>query len=312
MELSLLPQQTVTLVSPSRIQEFHNCPKSHFYKYVRLLTAKGEVKGYFNKGNYVHELLHVYYELIRAGTAPGSPFAVEFIKDRIASDLDLYIQTSEGNRSLIPVFSIVSTRVVRYIQEQSRKIDGGMQVKGVEHELIWPINETTVFRGFADLIYRDRSGILRVRDHKSGEQAWSTADAACSEQLIDYATVIFKHTGEVPLGEINYINTKVYAKGHEPTFQQAFTYNVVKFSKKELEYHYAVLSVKISEMLSSSPVPHYDQRCIYCPYQGPCFAERKGIDSTPIIEGNFIIKPREGLRNHASFTEAYSTRNDFD
>lgn len=311
MEFSLLPEPPkVTLVSPSRIDTYQNCPKEHYFQYVLELSGTGEVKGYFNKGNYAHELMHVYYELLKAGAKPGSPYTQAYIRERISNDLKLLLDsTTIGNRSLARVIALIGTRIERYIREQSPKIDGGMEVKGVEYELIWPLNETTVFRGFADLIYRDSTGRLRVRDHKSGEKAWSTADADNSEQLLDYATIIYKHTGEIPLGEISYINTKEYARGKEPTYQQAYAFVHTTFSAAELDYHYDVLCRKVSEMLSSSPVPHYAPRCGYCIYQGPCFAERKGIDPTPIIKANFVQKPREGLRKHASFTEAYSSGN---
>lgn len=296
MEVSQ-PQFQPTLVSPSRIAAFIECPKKYDYIYRQELVKKGPAKRHFNKGNYFHELAHVYYQLIEAGTPVGSDLAVSQIVSRVRADFDKL-----KNLELVDVFNIITKAIIRYIKEHSPKIDKDLQVVGIEHELILPVNERFSLYGYADLVWRTIKGLV-VRDHKTGEKAWSKVDVNFSGQLLTYAVILYMLTGEVPSAELNYINTKEY-KTKVMTYEEAFTFTRVLYSERELKIYYEEICQVVELMLDSPPVPHYGQHCGYCPYQTPCYLSRKGIDPSNIISQHYV-KVTRGKR-HSNFTEEHS------
>lgn len=282
-------------VSPSRIKVFLKCAKLYDYTYNQQLKPKAERKTYFDKGNYFHELSHVYYELIKAGTKPGSDYAIAAISQRIQNDL---AKLEKPDAQTLLVYNSISARMIRFIKEQSQRIDRGIEVLEVEAELEYVVNEAYSLFGFADLVFK-KDGTDRIRDHKTGEKAWDKADARNSFQLLFYAVVWFMMQEVVPYAEISYINTRDYVKKQAP-FADAFSHHEVLFSRRELEIAYEQICALIEKMLKSDPIPHYDKHCAYCPFQAPCFAERKGIDSKPLISSNYTHRDS---RHGRSFTE---------
>ena len=287
--------KSLTLVSPSRISAYLECPKKYDYIYGQELKPAGKSAKKFDKGNYFHELSHVYYQMIKSGVEPGSTYAEEAIKARIRNDIE-----TTGDPSLISVYGIVTTTMLRFIREQSKKVDHGIQVISVEAKLEFPTEDFVLF-GFADLIYRDHSGNLRIRDHKTGEKAWGKLDAQFSNQLLYYACIVWKLMGEVPMSEISYTNTKEYAK--PITYEQAFTFTTVNYSERELQIYFDEICRVVVHMLQSDPVPFYGQHCRYCAFQTPCYLSRKGIDASPILAANYT---KRDSRHESTFTESYA------
>ena len=161
----LQPQTSIVSVSPSRISTYLACPKRYDYVYNQDLAPIERTKTHFNKNNYFHELSHVYYQMIKSGVQPGSDYALASIISRIKNDIN-----KTTDMELIGVYGRITKAITRYIQEHSATIDRGMKVIAVEHELIFPL-EGVILHGYADLVYRDSSGNLRVRDHKTGDKA---------------------------------------------------------------------------------------------------------------------------------------------
>jgi len=301
MELS--PNQTeLVKVSPSRINTYFTCPKKYHFTYVlELLTRDREATRKFDKGNYFHELAHVLYQNIRAGATPGSEYLQETIKNRIIQDLQ---QLPSPTSDLMKVYDNVSKRMLRYIREQSPKIDHGMLVREVEAELSFDTEQGFILFGFADLVY-ERDGNTIVRDHKTGEKNWSKIDVRFHNQNFYYALILWLTNHVVPKAEINFINTKEYVNKEPPV---VFDLAGHQYSQRELEIYYEQICKVISQMLQSEPIPFYGKHCSYCPYQTPCFMERKGIDSSELIELNF--KKREA--RHGRFTEENSSEDSTD
>jgi CRISPR/Cas system-associated exonuclease Cas4 (RecB family) len=290
----LPPQTHIISVSPSRISTYLDCPKKYDYVYNQELAPVGPTKLHFNKGNYFHELAHVYYQLIKSGVEPGSDYALASIISRIQNDI-----SKSDDMELIQVYGVITRAITRFIKEQSARIDNGIKVVAVEHELIFPL-EGIILHGYADLVYYDNAGRLRVRDHKTGDKAWTKIDVQFSNQLLYYATLLYKTYNEVPIAEINYINTKESVK--PVPYENAFTHTTVSYSQKELDIYFEEICMLIEEMLKSRPVPFYGQHCRYCAFQTPCYLSRKGIDPSNVIRTHFI--KRDSPRKHASFTES--------
>lgn len=289
----------VRLVSPSRISTFIDCPKKYNYIYELNLQPTGQSKGYFNKGNYFHELSHAYYQLIQAGAVPGSDYALASIIRRIRNDIE-----KTRDPELISVYSTITKAITRFIKEQSPKIDQGITVLHTEGELLYPLPDLrTALFGYADLIYRNKSGRIVVRDHKTGDKAWSKVDAQFSLQLMYYAAIVWKLYDEIPHTEISYTNTREYLQ-KQASYENAFTYTQVSYSERELEIFLEEIQQVIARMISFEPFPQYGQHCRYCPFQMPCFLSRRGMDAGPILAQNYV--KRADTRSHGSFTEEHA------
>lgn len=305
--MELLPDQSVLRVSPSRITCYQDCPKKYDYVYRQNLQPKLVQKLAFDKGNYCHELLHVYYQMIQSGWSPGSEEILQAIVKRIQTDM-----TRANDLSLLPVYTSITKTMVRFISEQSPIIDRGITVLGIEHEIAVPItiDSSRNFQlfGFIDLIYRDREGRLRIRDHKTGQKAWTKAEANNSNQLLFYSAATWKTSREVPMAEISFLNVKDYVR-KAPTFEEAFAFPTVVYTEKELSTYLRQTLQLIDQMVSSEPIPHYGRQCNWCPFLGPCVLDRKGIDSSLLLESQYIIVDRNNIRQHAKFTDNNSTEN---
>ena len=287
----------VTLVSPSRVKTYLECPKKYNYVYVQELQKDEPPKGYFNKGNYFHELAHGYYHLVQSGFQPGSEDIWAAVLEKMKRDL-----TADTNPDLIPVYGIITRMMSRFVHEQSPKIDEGITVLNVEQQIIYPMENYAMF-GYADLVYRDKSGRLHIRDHKTGDKAQTKLDAQFSNQLLYYSSIIYKTTGEIPVAELSYINTKEYVKKLVPT-DQAFVFSQVSYSARELDIYFSEICTIIENMLYSTPLPHYGSQCRWCAFQTPCFLSRKGIDATPILNTHYKHVPRDKSGRYARFTES--------
>lgn len=307
MELSL--KQPITRISPSRVACYQDCPKKYDYVYRQNLQARQVSSVAFDKGNYTHELLHVYYQMIQAGAVPGSELALRSVISRIQNDIN-----RAPNPSLIPIYSSVIKTVTRFITEQSPLIDKGMTVIGIEHEIDIPISYAgrnfSLF-GFIDLVYRDREGRLRIRDHKTGQKAWTKADTSNNNQLLFYCAATFKSSQEIPMAEISFLNVKDYVR-KAPAFDDMFAFPTVVYTKTELTSYLTTILQLIDQMLSSEPFPHYGKHCNWCPFLTPCVLERKGVDSSFVLESQYSVVDRNQIRKHAAFTDDNTSENGSD
>ena len=309
MEVSLsqpITRSTVLRVSPSRITCFQDCPKKYDYVYRKNLQSKPVPRVAFDKGNYCHELMHAYYKLIRdEGMTPGSELVLRTIISRIQNDINV-----ASNISVLPIYASITKTMTRFITEQSPLIDKGITVLGVEHEIDVPIT-TPAGRnfqlfGFIDLIYRDAQGRLRIRDHKTGQKAWTKAEANNSNQLMYYSAATWKTSREVPMAEISFLNVKDYVR-KAPSFEDAFAFPTVIYTEKELSTYLRQTLQLVDQMISSEPIPHYGRQCNWCPFLTPCVFDRKGIDSSLILEQQFTVVDRNAIRKHAKFTDDNSS-----
>lgn len=295
-------------VSPSKLKTYQTCPKRYHYYYIQGLV-RPEKRRTFDKGNYFHELCHVYYRLIRdIGAKPGSDMVVAQMTKRMQQDVKAHFST--GNAG---IFKEVTTKFRRFMTEQSPVIDKDIVVEGVEEEINVPITlpsgKVVSMFGYIDLRYRDSSN-GRIRDHKTGEKVWGGVQVSTSSQLLFYDVAILLLTGEAYLVEISFVNTKEYVK-KVPSFDEVFAYEPAYHSPRELEIYLEQTCKLIDEMLVCEPTPHYDDRtCPSCPYLLPCTMERKGLDPTPILQAHYV--PRNDNPRARTFTGEDSDANETD
>jgi hypothetical protein len=239
--------------------------------------------------------------MIQSGAQPGSEFVLRSILARIQNDL-----ARASDVSLVPIYSSITKTITRFITEQSPLIDRGITVLGVEHEIAVPITTAGGRKfqlfGFIDLVYRDKEGRLRIRDHKTGQKPWTKAEANNSNQLMFYSAATYLNSREVPMAEISFMNVKDYVK-KSPGFDAMFAFPTVVYTEKELSTYLSTTLQLIDQMLSSDPIPHYGRQCNWCPFLTPCVFDRKGIDSSMILEQQYTVVDRNQVRKHATFTE---------
>lgn len=297
--------QTLLTVSPSRISVYRTCPKWHHYQYTLGLQKRGVPTKQFDKGNYFHELLHVYYRYIQSGVAVGSRTAIELMHQRVRTDLE-----RNFSQSRLTLFDTVLKQFDTYIRRRSIEIDQNIEVLGVEEEIKVPVElpsgRVILLHGFLDLYYRrrvDGEWQYRIRDHKTESASSASVDRSIyawggvglSPQLLFYLAAKYVESGVIPVVEISWINTKDY-KAKNPSYEESFALYTELHSEISVQNYLNTTLQLIDEMLDSNPLPHYDEKvCKYCPFKIPCIGERKGIPSDRILESLYVsrTKPRE-------------------
>lgn len=300
MRLNITSIEEPTRVSPSRIGVYRDCPKKFDFIYRQGLKRK-ETKQYFDLGNYIHELLHVYYQNLGAAPNVDKDFLSATIQARIRNDL------KSANKANIDIYNRARKVVTAFIAKQSPKIDRGIRVEQVEYEfdipVILPSGRKVNLYGFIDLLYRTIRGVLVVRDHKStsGFVRFTQSQTEADSQLLFYGAVIYLLTGEVPVVEFNILNTYEY-KGTPPPDSE-FKLLVAHHNDKVYENFLAETLRLIDEMLDSKPTPHYSRECSSCAFWDLCRMELKGSSIVRIKEANYERRDPNELRRTISFTQ---------
>ena len=134
-------------ISTSQVDKFRECSEAWHYAYIEKLEPTARVKKW-EKGSFVHELMHVMYQTLKANPAlkPGGPEIENIMRSRIMN--------TEVTSENIELMSVVLPLMLRYIKEQSRDIDTGHEILGVELELFQEWNGI-ILHGFIDLVYKD-------------------------------------------------------------------------------------------------------------------------------------------------------------
>lgn len=301
-----LQEQTLLTVSPSRISTYRECPKQHYYTYTLGLQKRGVPTKKFDKGNYTHELLHVYYRYIQSGVEIGSRTAIELMHQRIRNDLE-----RNFTQSRLTLFDTVLKQFDVYIRRRSPEIDQSIEVLGVEEEIRVPVElpsgRIILLHGFLDLYYRrmvDGQWQFRIRDHKTESASSASVDRSIfawggvglSPQLLFYLAAKYVESGVIPVVEISWINTKDY-KAKTPSYEESFALYSEPHSEITVQNYLNTTLQLIDQMLDSKPLPHYDEKvCKYCPFSIPCIGERKGIPSDRILESNYVSRPKSRER----------------
>lgn len=289
-------------VSPTQLRAWRECPKKHDYIYHKCLKPKGR-KTFFDKGNYTHELMHVYYQMLQSsGQAPGSDFLVSALLSRIRQDIKLHTDLAN-----VETYNSVMKLMSRYAVTQSPKIDRGLKILGIEYEMQVPTgmvheDRPIVLFGFIDLLYSTLRGDLVVRDHKTGSnpRLWTPETVEADSQLLMYGTGVWKLFGQVPKVEINYCNTHEYKK--KPSENQFSLYSA-SHTEKVYQNFFDSTCQLIQDMLQSNPTPHYDSSCTRCSFWNPCRLERKGVSVENLIRAEYEIVDRSVIQRPKPFTQ---------
>jgi CRISPR/Cas system-associated exonuclease Cas4 (RecB family) len=277
-------------VSNSQLSAYKDCPQKWEYSYVHSYKPLARRRT-FDKGNYTHELMHVLYQLMQdSHHEPGSDFLQAAIHQRIMGDLE------NAAKDNLAVYASIIKVMTSYVQYRSPLIDRQIKIEGVEAtlevEAQTPKGHTVILLAIVDLVYRDLRGRMVVRDHKTSEKAnsWNKEKVRLDPQLLLYAAIWYKLTGEVPVTEINFALTHDYKTPKPP--REMFNLFRIEHTQAVLERFWDETLMLIDQMIESPVVPHYGN-CQYCAFRELCDSRLKGISAENILKSNFEVVPRD-------------------
>jgi len=295
------------------MQVWEDCPQNWHYYYQEELSRKRKAKAFFDFGNYSHELMHVYYQLLRSGNhRPGSDFLISAMQSRVKQDLD----ATEN----IQLLSVVWPRILNYLKNQSPKIDTGISVQGIEYEFHSPVTtpngRRVMLHGIIDLAYNDSAGKFRIRDHKTfgNPKSHTTENIKLNPQLLFYAIAMSTILGHDALAvEINAISSTITKVQKTP----AELFNLIRYDHTPVGLSIARenLLKKIDLMFDTNPWMNYRPGCSNCQFFDICHLESRGLNTTGLIrqtyekgkrsariKANSHSSSKENTNGHEGFT----------
>ena len=266
-----------------------DCPKSWSYAYQSNLSAKAQRDtSAMDAGSYAHGMLHIYYQLIAQGEAPGSEYALEFMLDRLREDF-------ENSEHPLELMAKVAPLISHYVKARSPQIDKGIRVLGIEEELLYdtelvaPDGLPIFLHGFIDLVYQDSVGRIRVRDHKTGANptSHSQAKTRMSHQLLTYGLA-----KSAQVVEISFVHSAPPKSGNSKR------YELYTWMHTEKAYAFFLEQIKrtLTKMFNDEPSYHFSTNCSRCQFMPICSSELQGTAPEVIIPTLFKTKePRVKL-----------------
>lgn len=280
---------STSTLSPSQLKVWLNCEEQWRLAYVERLKPKGGNPLFFEKGSYVHEVLHLYYSYVKAGLPVGSERLLKVVTERIKEDLAAELKRAEEEERVpdTDFYRDVAKTITRFVQYISPKIDNS--ITKVDHEVHLELMEefyNVNLHGYVDLMYYDR---IRkrwvIRDHKTGQSnAWNKLKVEKDIQLLFYGTLWYKLTGEVAIVQINFMNSKPASNPKKTTV----LYDLIEAHHTEQTYiaFWKYLQAILPRMEVSQTLQNFNA-CTNCAYYQICRAGLRGYSAEQIKRANF-------------------------
>lgn len=274
-------------ISPSQMSIHNDCSMAWFYGYVRRIKKPGG-KAFFDIGTYFHELSHVYYQMLQEGQKAGSEFAQQYMENRLKRAL------RELNFDNITLIALVSRMVREFVAFQSPRIDRGIKVLHVEnfleYEYTYDSGLKVIFNGYADLIYRDQNGRIRIRDHKTGTKKWRENALKLNNQLLFYATIYWLIYDEFALDvEISWSNSYQYKNiKNMPPPEERYQLLRHRLTEASVRNYWDYLRRQTERMLVTQPYEEYGQPCTFCQYAPICEQKLRGFEIEDLIRSSYV------------------------
>jgi hypothetical protein len=271
--------------SPSQLRVYDHCPKEHAYSYLEGIQRTLRTGRRFDFGNYAHELMHVYYQAVKAGAKPGSDFLIKMMEQRVKNDL---LAADFENIELV---SLVWPRLYVFFTFQSPQIDKDITVLEVEHEfhveVTTPHGHTVILHGIIDLLYRDSAGNIRIRDHKTGAnvRTHSSQSVMLDDQLGHYAVSLNIYDVEV-----SFLNSYLHKGKTQPPPSSLFALHRYRHTPVGLSVIKENILNKIDRILDTPALKNYSPTCPNCQFFELCHAETRGINVEKVKSLHFRTK----------------------
>lgn len=214
---------------------------------------------------------------------PGSDMMMAWLSSKMKQDLQGL--TVDNAPIMSTVFKMMNDYVFRQMQEIDRDI---ARIVGVEMTLsiqvTTPRGNEVILEGIADLVYATHSGLIRLRDHKTGARnPYSDQALMLNPQLLFYGCVLTKLGYNMERMEISFINSTDYKDRSKYPFNKLFGFYNYSPQQAVLNNFWDYLLNRIDTILMESPIPAYGRQCSSCDFNPIC---RMELNNQPVA--NFI------------------------
>lgn len=287
-------------LSPSQLGVYLDCSQKWDFSYVQGMKPKNSSAIYFDKGNYIHELLHHYYSLLKTGFKIGDDIIHSSMVARIKEDIEYAQKLAEESGTEVDYnfYQGASRIVMRYVEEQSPKIDKGIKDLQIEEHLEIEY-DGRILHGYVDLIYY-RDGQWYIRDHKSGKQnRYNRKTVYRDTQLMFYGALFYKLTGNVANVEINYLNSDPPAKISAKT--KLFALEQITTHTQTVYENFFKYICDVHDRQKSLPPMRNLSSCANCNYHPICNLELRGLSSDLVRNTRYARKEADQVSEKHSF-----------
>ena len=279
-------------ISHSQAQTWLNCEQKWWYNYKLGWVSKDTVP-HLVMGDYIHGKLDIYYQMQKYedGEPHYTPDELYDIMEPLILE-DLKEDGTNGEH-----ISRALKTMNRYIRVYAPVEDEGMEV--VESEMYFeieiptPKDRTVTIEGYVDLFYKNKFGLLIVRDHKSTDSGrfWNSLQVNYDMQQTVYIAGLRSLGYDVWRGEVNFLNTHDYKDFNAVPIEKMFKTVGASRTQDELDASLLWLGKMVDRQLDlTDPQMSRDKSCGYCPYANPCLHKFKGKDDAVILQLGFRRK----------------------
>lgn len=241
-------------LSPSRLNDFTNCPQ--LYKYRAILNLPEKISLDAERGKLVHSILEDLFELPREERSPQS--ALELMprkwQEHLEAKPELLELITDEKEWLDRVQSLLST----YFQlENPTTFDATFRELHLERD----ISEEMYLHGYVDRLDIAPTGEVRIVDYKTGKSPKPGWEEKALFQLRIYALLYWRNEGEIPkLLQLIYLGNSDVLKSN-PT-------------EKELLATERILKNIGDEILTAIETDHFPTKksrlCDWCSFKEIC------------------------------------------
>lgn len=178
-------------LSPSRLNDFTNCPQ--LYKYRAILNLPEKISLDAERGKLVHSILEDLFELPRADRLPQSALDLMPLKwqQHLTEKPELLELITDEKEWLDRVESLLTT----YFQlEDPTTFDATYRELHLERNL----SEEMYLHGYVDRLDIAPTGEVRIVDYKTGKSPKPGWEEKALFQLRIYALLYWRNEGQIP------------------------------------------------------------------------------------------------------------------
>lgn len=182
---------TALRLSPSRLNDFTNCPQ--LYKYRAILNLPEKISLDAERGKLVHSVLEDLFELPRADRLPQSALDLMPLKwqQHLHEKPELLELITDEKEWLDRVESLLTT----YFQlEDPTTFDATYRELHLERNL----SEEMYLHGYVDRLDIAPTGEVRIVDYKTGKSPKPGWEEKALFQLRIYALLYWRNEGQIP------------------------------------------------------------------------------------------------------------------
>jgi putative RecB family exonuclease len=156
------------LYSPSRLEQFENCPKKFEYRYIQKIPAESEsIEGFVGKR--VHEVLERLYKVARHGRVPSLAKVLHRFRALWDEHFDPGRVRVVREGMSTAFYQETGERCLSNYYRRHYPFDAD-ETLGLEERLVFALDDAGAYRiqGIVDRVVRAPDGALEIHDYKTG------------------------------------------------------------------------------------------------------------------------------------------------